>query len=136
MEKKINKKQVGIALLVFVVLAAALGLLWWQFSEKPVQGAKEIAITVTGAAGEEEAYTLHTDAEYLKEAAETVLKIDGEETEYGFAVYSINGETADFNTGKSYWAIYVNGEYGNYSIDKQPLEDGGKYGFVLETYNG
>ncbi|MPM76904.1 hypothetical protein SDC9_123903 [bioreactor metagenome] len=62
------------------------------------------------------------------------MTLDGEDTQYGYTVYSINGAEANFNDGNAYWAIYVNGEYGNYGVDTQPVTDGDTYAFVYETY--
>lgn len=129
-----KKKNQRLAILIgsFIVLIAALGIIWWQFSPKPTAGDKHITISVTYEDGREEVFPLDTDAQYLKEAADTVLKIEGEESEYGFVVLTINGVTANFNTGSTYWAIYVNGEYGNYGIDQQPVTDGDRYDFKVE----
>ena len=81
-------------------------------------------------------YTLDTDAEYLLEALDAVADIDGEEGEYGYTLYTVNGVTADFNTGNAYWAIYVNGEYGSYGLSQQPVNDGDAFSIVYETYAG
>ena len=42
---------------------------------------------------------------------------------------------ANFEDGSNaYWAIYVNDEYGMYSLDTQPVTDGDSYALVYETY--
>lgn len=40
---------------------------------------------------------------------------------YGLFVDTINGETANYNVDGSYWAAYVNGKYGQYGVDSQPV---------------
>lgn len=45
-------------------------------------------------------------------------------------VESVNGVFADYVKDGAYWAIYVDGAYGNYGIDAQPLEDGHTYQLV------
>ena len=78
-------------------------------------------------AQETKEYTLKTDAEYLQQAMDETKGLTYEE-ESGF-VNTINGETADWNVDQSYWAIYVNGEYGQYGIASQPVSDGDVYLF-------
>lgn len=134
MEQQKNGKRRWIPIAAFVLLVALLAGLWVAFSPKPAQGSKHISIAVAYEDGKTENFNVDTNAEYLKEAAESVLTIKGKETEYGFTVDTINGVTADFSQGNKYWAIYVNGEYGQYGIDKQPITDGDRYKFAVETY--
>ena len=63
-----NKKIWGAGLLV--VLIAAFALIYGAFSEKPVEGSKEITIEVINQAGESKEYEVKTDAEFLMEAVE------------------------------------------------------------------
>lgn len=98
---------------------------------------KTITLTVTYEDGMADEYTIETDAEYLKEAIESTVSLEGTESDYGFTVTAVNGVEADFTAGSNaYWAIYVNGEYGNYSIDAQPVADGDSFGLTYETYAG
>ena len=45
-------------------------------------------------------------------------------------INTVNGETADFNTDGAYWSFYVNGEYCNYGISEQPVEDGDAFQII------
>ena len=54
-------------------------------------------------------------------------------SDYGMYISSVNGLKAD-DTKKTYWAIYVNGEYGQYGADSQPVNDGDEYALKLESY--
>ena len=118
-----------------LILAAALMLgAWFLLSPQATAGEKDIVISVTYADGTKESFDVSTDAEFLKEAAEKVLKLEGEAGPYGFTLYAINGVEADFNRDSAYWAIYVNGEYGQYGVDSQPITDGSEYAFVYEKY--
>lgn len=132
--KKMKKKLLGIVLVVVLVLG--LGFVYSQFSEKPVEGSKAITIEVVDNDEKSTVYELNTDAEYLREAMDEVeeLTYDGEDSDYGFTVYTVNGVTADYNTDGAYWGFYVNEEYCNYGIDQQPVNDQDAFQIVYTIY--
>ncbi|MDD4368194.1 MAG: DUF4430 domain-containing protein [Oscillospiraceae bacterium] len=121
-------------LLLFMLVAALLSAIWQYNRPQTSQGSKQITLEVDYGSGRQEQFNVRTDASYLKEAAESVLELDGEASSYGFALYSVNGVQADFTTGSQYWAIYVNGQYGQYAIDQQPVADGDHFRLALESY--
>ena len=43
--------------------------------------------------------------------------IEGEDSEYGLYVKTVNGITADYDTDGHYWAFYVDGEYAQTGVD-------------------
>lgn len=131
METKKSNKKVIVAVVVLVVLVAALLVVFNLFKEKPVEGSKAITLEVVNEASETKEYEVHTDAEYLLDAMKDAkdLTFDGETGDYGYSLFTINGETHDWNVDGSYWAIYVNGDYGNYSVDTQPVADGDVFRF-------
>jgi hypothetical protein len=55
-------------------------------------------------------YNHNTDAEYLRQALEEIegLTVEGEESDYGLYVKTVNGITADYETDGAYWAFYTN----------------------------
>ena len=44
-------------------------------------------------------------------------------------INKINGQSAVYDTDGAYWSIYVNGEYGQYGADSQPVNDGDAFKF-------
>ena len=129
------KNKEGSFLIIFVVLlifVAAMGIIYFFFGEKPTEGAKAITIEVVDENEEKTVYELNTDAEYLSEAMEEVegLEFTTEDGPYGKTLESVNGTRGDYEKDGAYWATYVNGEYGQYALDSQPVEDGGEYGIV------
>ena len=98
-------------------------------------GSKHITIEVTGADGKTTAYELATDAEYLRQAMDEAdgLTYSGTESDFGMMVEVVNGEQAVYAEDNAYWAFYVNGEYGQYGIDSQPVNDGDVYSLVYEA---
>lgn len=126
------KKKILIAVGAFLATVAILVGIFIIFREKPVEGSKEITIEVINSKEKSKVYEIKTDAEYLRQAMDEAkgLTYDGEDSQYGFAVYTVNGETADFSVDQSYWAFYVNGEYCSYGIDTQPVEDGDEFQII------
>ena len=135
-EKKQMNKKALLCVIAVVVLVAIMGILYSVFREKPAEGSKEITIEVVNQAKESTIYEVNTDAEYLQQAMEEAegLDFEGYYSEYGFTTTCVNGEVADFNVDASYWSFYVNGEYCNYGISSQPVEDGDAFQIVYEVY--
>ncbi len=125
-----TKKILGIV--IVLILAAAMAFVYVNFREKPVEGSKTVTIEVTSQSETVTTYTVNTDAQYLGEVMEEAegLTFSGTEGQYGIMVSEVNGEVADYDTNGAYWAFYVNGEYCNYGIDEQPVEDGDVFGIV------
>lgn len=133
--KSSNKKVIiGVAALVAVI--AVLAVVFFVFREKPVQGAKSITIKVVDNEQKSTTYTVHTDAEFLRQAMEEAdgLEFTGSESEYGLFIDTVNGVTADYSADGAYWSFYVNGEYCNYGVDQQPVEDGDAFQIKYEVY--
>ena len=125
-----KKKLAGIA--AIVVLIVGMLFVYNNFKEKPVEGSKAITIEVVNSAQESKRYELKTDVEYLAEAMEEVeelelVTVDGP---YGLVIEEVNGERAVYEEDNAYWSIMVNGEYGNYGISEQPVEDGDAFQLV------
>ena len=108
-----------------VVLALAMVFAFITFSEKPVEGSKAITIEVVDNEKKSTVYELKTDALYLQGAMDEAkgLTYEGDEGQFGLMVHTVNGVKADYNVDQSYWAFYVNGEYCNYGIAEQPVND-------------
>ena len=126
------KKKILIGAGALVALVAAFIIIWFNFREKPVEGSKEVSIEVVNSKGESKVYELKTDALYLKEAMDEAkgLEYSGTESQYGLMIEVVNGETAIYTENGAYWSFYVNGEYCNYGIETQPVEDGDEFQIV------
>ncbi len=137
MENK-NKKII-IAGLVLVALVAVFAICYNLFGAKPVAGSKNIVIETVGQSGETVSYNLGTDAEFLRQAMDELAASDqgfsysGQDSEYGIMVEEINGEKAVYEENQAYWSLYVNGEYGNYGADQQPVTDGDTFTWKYES---
>jgi len=129
--QKSNKKLI-IGLSVLVAIAILFGVVYANFSPKAASGAKELTIEVVDDQAASQSYTVHTDAEYLRQALEETegLTIEGTESEYGLMVETVNGVRADYDTDGAYWAFYLGEEYCSYGVDQQPVQDGETYRIV------
>ena len=137
-----NKKKIIKTVSALAVLAAfiCVFLVVYRFmgpGSASNAGGKNITIEVTGSDGETVSYAVSTDAEYLRQAMDETdgLTYGGSESEYGMMVETVNGEKAVYAEDNAYWAFYVNGEYGSYGIDSQPVTDGDTYSIVYEAAN-
>lgn len=96
------------------------------------EGSTKFAFTVTDHDGNETGFEIHTDKETVGEALLEVGLIEGEESEYGLYVKTVNGITADYDKDGVYWAFYVNGEYAQSGVDSTTITEGETYSFKVE----
>lgn len=95
------------------------------------EGATSFSFTVVDLEGNETAYEIHTDETTVGAALLAVGLIEGDEGEYGLYVTAVNGITADWDKDQTYWAFYVDGEYGMTGVDVTEITAGTAYSFVL-----
>ena len=127
-KKPMNKKLLAGVLALVLVVAALIGI---YFASRPATSAADKTITATVVAnGEEEAFTIHTDEEYLRGALESIDLIAGEESEYGLFVTSVSGITAD-DANQEWWCFTKGGESLNTGVDSTPIADGDAFEITL-----
>lgn len=121
-----NKKMILAAVALVVVVALMAGV---YFATKPAtsKGAKAVTITVLHADGSEKVFECRTDAEYLDEVLLAEKIAEGDQTEYGLTIHTVDGEKADWNVNQSYWALIINGEYAMTGASSTPVVDGDAY---------
>ena len=132
-----NTKKIWIGLIGIIAAAAVLFGVYKAFGPKAEQGSKAYTLEVSDDTGEVKSYTGRTDAEYLSDLMNELatgedFSYEGTGGDYGMFIISVNGLTADYEKDGAYWAIYVNGEYGNYGADAQPVSDGDTYRLSYE----
>ena len=141
MKNRTKTGALALALLLCLSLAACGGAegggsLWdsalYTAGTELGEGAKTITFECT-AAGRSVAFTIHTDAEYLRGALEEHGLVAGDESEFGLYVKSVNGMAADYEADGLYWSLYVDGEYATSGVDTTAVTDGGSYAFVCEA---
>ena len=85
---------------------------------------------VTDLDGKTTKFLVKTDKTIVGEALLEVGLITGEEGPYGLMVSAVNGDTADYNKDKAYWAFYVNGDYATKGVDQTEIDPTATYAFV------
>lgn len=129
-----QKKTTIIVIAIVVVLVIAALVCWAAFRPKALEGTKTITVNVAHTDAEARTEQFKTKAEYLAGALEEGgIEFDGDETEYGLFITTMDGEFADSTAG-TYWMFDVNGSMGEYGVDSQPVADGDVYDFYTITY--
>ena len=132
--KKQNKIIIGVVAILAII--ACLVAVFTLNKPATSAGAKHVSIEVINNEGTSTKYETNTDAEYLSQVFDEIseLTVEGSTSEYGLYIDTVNGVTADYSVDGSYWSIMVNGEYGMYGADSQPVTDGDAYQLIYTIY--
>lgn len=96
------------------------------------EGQTAFRFTVVDADGKETAFDVHTDETTVGAALLALGLIDGDDSEYGLYVKTVNGLTVDYDKDGKYWAFYVDGEYAATGVDSTDITAGSTYAFKVE----
>lgn len=129
-----NKKTI-IAVILLAVLVAALVLVWHFFGPNSDTNSfdKTISVTVIHGDGSQKDFSIGTNEEFLRGALEQEKLVEGDESEYGLFITSVDGEAAD-SAAEQWWCI-CDGD-GNMlmtGVDTTPINDGDVYQIILKT---
>lgn len=146
MSKNSRKKLLSILLCIALIAAMALCTAGCGSKDAPettvsagVAGATSVGegqtafrFTVVDADGKETAFDVHTDETTVGAALLALGLIDGDDSEYGLYVKTVNGLTVDYDKDGKYWAFYVDGEYAATGVDSTDIAAGSTYTFKVE----
>ncbi|MBR3807969.1 MAG: DUF4430 domain-containing protein [Lachnospiraceae bacterium] len=131
-KKGMGKLILGISLLL--VLVGLFVVLWTVFGPKTTEGTKEVSLSVVEEDGKTTTYKTKTDALVLQDLMDELkdegFTYDGNESEFGLMIDTINGIRADYTLDGAYWSFHVNGDYCNFGISQQPVNDGDKFEII------
>lgn len=96
------------------------------------EGSTTFYFKVITADQETTSFQINTDETTVGAALLAVGLIEGEESEYGLYVKTVNGVTADYNVDGTYWAFYINDEYAMTGVDSTDVNEGDTYTFAVE----
>ena len=123
-----NKKLVLAVVALVLVIAAFVGV--YLATRPEVQtGDKAFTVLVIHADGTEKTFEYRTDAEKLGAFLEEQGLISSEGADTGM-FHTVDGEKADWNINKSYWALYEGDAYANQGIYDTNIVDGAVYKLV------
>lgn len=96
------------------------------------KGETSFYFNVTDAEGAVTKFLVKTDEGVVGTALMNLNLIDGDDSEYGLYVKTVNGVTLDYNKDGKYWAFYVDGSYATSGVDTTNVEAGATYEFKAE----
>lgn len=125
-----NKRTILITALTVLVLAAAMAGIYLATRPDTSAGAKEITVEVIHADQSSKSFTYRTDAEYLGEVLLAEGLVQGEDSQYGLYILTVDGEDAIFEEDGAYWALMCSGEYASTGASSTPIYDGDAFQLV------
>lgn len=123
-------KKTGILAAALVILCVAAGILFQMNKPETVTGAKNIDIIVVHADRTENTFSYDTDAEYLGEVLLENELADGDISDYGLFITTVDGETAD-SSKQQWWCITKGGKSVTTGADSLPIADGDQFELTL-----
>lgn len=132
MENKKSMKKPIIGVIIFVVVIAAMAILYNAFKPETTEGTKHIVAEVILGDGTSKNIDINTDAEYLRQALEEKKLISGEESDYGLFVKTVDGVTVD-DSKQQWWCFTKGGEQITTGVDTTPIADGDHFEITLTT---
>mgnify|MGYP000736143288 CR=1 FL=1 len=115
-----------LAAVVVVLLIAVFAVIWFATRPATTEGSKTITVEVVHKDESTKTFTYHTDAEYLGEVLLAEGLVEGDESEYGLMITTVDGETVD-DANQEWWCLTKGGEMWNYGADATELSDGDTY---------
>ncbi len=126
-----KKKKLLIALIALVAVAAVMvGVMIANRPKADEDSGKSITVTVVHGDGTEKKFTYKTNEQYLGKLLLDEGLIQGEDSQYGLMIQSVDGEKADWSVDQSYWALFVGESYANTGVDTTPIHDGDHFKLV------
>ena len=97
------------------------------------EGAHSFTLEITDLDGKTITATVNTDEETVGAALLKLNVVQGENSDYGLYIKTVNGVTADYEKDQTYWAFYIDGEYAQTGVDMTAVTDGSTYKLAVET---
>ena len=126
-----NSANKVLSLVLCMVLIAAMALMAAGCGSKPAPTGKAFTFVVTDLEGNEKTFNVTTEKATVGEALLDEGLIQGENSEFGLYVTTVDGISADWDKDQTYWAFYIDGEYAMTGVDATEVTEGATYSFVL-----
>jgi len=126
MKKKIFKSILSVMMVALIAVTVLAGC-----SAGDGKVPSEFPFEVTDQNGEVSEFTVKSDGEQTVGAAlQKAGMIQGDETDFGLYVTTVNGITVDFEADGVYWEFRIDGEFAMTGADATDIEAGKVYAFV------
>lgn len=125
-----NNKKLIIAAIAVVAAIAIMGAVYFLTRPETADGLKSFTVEVVHKDGSSKTFSYSSDAGYLGEVLLDEGLIQGETSQFGLYIITVDGEDAIYEEDSSYWALYEGGEYAQQGIDQTPITDGGTFSLV------
>lgn len=120
-------------LLPLLALALVMGLLAGLYTlTRPtgVSGEKTVTVQVVHKDQSLKDFTYRTDEAFLGPVLTESGLVTGDSGPYGFYILTVDGQRADYELDKAYWALFIGEEYATTGIDTTPIHDGDRFRLV------
>lgn len=91
---------------------------------------KTITVTVVHKDQTTKEFTYQTNETYLGTVLVEEGLIQGDDSQYGLMIHTVDGEKADWSVDQSYWALYIGEEYATTGADTTPIHNGDSFKWV------
>lgn len=126
-----EKKKVIIAIVALIAAVAVFAGIYFAFGRPETNaGSKTLTIEVI-APDYSKTHEIKTDAEFLGEALKEEGIIEGEESQYGLFITSVDSIKAD-DSKQQWWCITKGGADVMTGADSTPIADGDTFEFTLK----
>ena len=95
-------------------------------------GAVSFTVEVVDADKQQTTFTVQTDEQTVGAALQKLGVVEGEDSQYGLYIKTVNGITADYDKDGTYWASYIDGQYAQTGADMTAVAAGSVYRFAIE----
>jgi hypothetical protein len=127
--KLMNNKKIILAIVAIVVVIGLMAGIYFATRPQAEQGSKAFTVTVVHGDGTEKTFNYRTDGDLLGTVLEEKGLILADKANPGM-FHTVDGEKADWNVNKSYWAFYVGEDYAMTGIYDTHITDGASYKLV------
>lgn len=127
------KRKLSLVISVMFAMVMTLSLVaCGNKASSAAVGEASFTFEVVDGEGDTDTFEINTDKKTVGEALLDNNLIEGEDSEYGLYVKTVNGITADYDVDQTYWAFYIDGEYATTGVDTTDVVDGSTYSFKVE----
>lgn len=126
-----KEKKYLVGVVALIILCVLGWFLYYNFKPETQEGNKKIDVVVVHGNQEEKTFHYETDVGYLGDVLTKEGLIEGEESQYGLFITTVDGEKAD-DSKQQWWCITQNGEQVNTSVSQTPVIDGEQYELTLK----